>query len=136
MTIVADQPDQLKVGEYVDILIKNARIFDVVESGNILVETDNGSVLTWKPNDHQVQAARVAPVEWPPRHGDLWRDRDDKLWVWRSYYTAYNSEYSSTEVEEFVSLDGKRPHFGGDAADVLRDFGPMALVHRVIEAGA
>lgn len=120
---------ELQVGEYVDIAIKGARIYEVdALTGVHRAETENGAIISWLAADTRVEVVRVAPAEWPPRPGDLWRDRDGALWAWRRY-TYHDGEYR-IDSEDFISLDGKRCQWGDQADDVLRDFGPLQLVRR------
>lgn len=76
----------------------------------------------------------LAPVEWPPRAGDLWRDRHRDLWVFYFDRTA-GVVYGRT-------ADGVRWARGDDLnnGDHVGDLGPWTLVHREqddeTEAGA
>lgn len=118
-------------GEIVDITIKGARVIDAAETAHragsavheVLVfryaddsdETMGRVVYTAAKG---VSVERVAPAEWPPQPGDLWRDRDGTLWF---------------AVEE------KGHHPAGlmcdssqvwNPAEVGANWSPLTLVHR------
>lgn len=127
---------KLTAGEVVDITIKGARVTEVCYHGD-----GNGPDLrfTYVANDGVpwpsavwaeapgVTVERVAPAEWPPRVGDLWRDCEGDLWFATTGYDMDNTEYVSLCSTRSKPLDG----WGDSTAyHVNRQYGPLTLVHR------
>lgn len=69
-----------------------------------------------------VTVERVAPDEWPPRTGDLWRDGGGDLW----FAVTDGGGRVSGLVFVMPSEDG----VPSDPDRVNRDHGPLTLVHR------
>jgi hypothetical protein len=79
----------------------------------------DGEVVSFATESAAVTIERVAPAEWPPEPGDLWRDRLGTLWFAR--------HMGGSQVS-FVPTDG-----GFDErtpALVLETIGPLTFVHR------
>lgn len=87
-----------------------------------------------------ITVERVASAEWPPRAGDLWRDRRGHLhfaaWYAPDYDDAEDSRGIDGEGHRIVLLpqgvaEGCEP---GDRIyrpeQVIQDDGPLSLVHR------
>lgn len=111
------------VGEVVDIAIKGVRIVSEDEHGCVTIAADG---LHWLMPP-QAAIERVAPVEWPPQLGDLWRDRDGDLWFASIGYDKDDAEHITLCSTRPKSLDGS----GLVAVDrVLRQYGPLMLIHR------
>lgn len=64
---------------------------------------------------------RVAPAEWPPRPGDLWRDNHGALWF------ASESQPDAGDLRMHTAT-GTRWSVGHDGQ--LEDNGPWTLVYR------
>jgi hypothetical protein len=112
-----------KPGEIVDITITGARVIGVDGNGigdlEVSYSTDLGTYeAVFAIDTPAVNVARVAPAEWPPQVGDVWRDtRGETHWVTGS------KQYGA---EHLYSRDGK-----GHRPDVVNQrFGPLTLVHR------
>src|SRR5690606_14221389 len=79
-----------KPGDIVDITIEGARVRairgeDIVDpsyetEGCVASVALTESVTVEVALTESVTIERVAPAEWPPRPGDLWRDRDGLPW--------------------------------------------------------
>lgn len=105
-------------GEIVDITIRGARVGHLAANGFLNVFVD-GVPLTVDLVD-AVTVERRAPAEWPPRPGDLWRDRNGDLWfAFRDHEIFLIPSYPTT-----ASVDGRPPD------DVMQKVGPLTLVHR------
>lgn len=71
-----------------------------------------------------VQFERTAPPEWPPRAGDLWRDRHGSVW-----FAVDVHDIDKTDKPEIVMVLAYEDY--RKAADQLNQRnGPMTLVHR------
>ncbi|MGI5418689.1 hypothetical protein [Actinomadura luteofluorescens] len=117
--------ERLKPGEYVDVAIKGVRVVEQDEHGCVTVRADahDGGPAHW-PMPPQAAVSRVAPAEWPPRAGDLWRDRHGVVW-----FAADVHDIEETDVPEIVLV---YPHEDfRQAPDVCnQQAGPLTLVHR------
>jgi hypothetical protein len=128
------------IGEIVDITIKGARIARKDSTDRIwftLGETGEG----WIPNvggDASVSVVRVAPAEWPPRAGDLWRDRIGML----HFAATHTPDYDDRADSAGIGSEGTRVVLIAhtEAASPSSDFyrpepvsqrcGPLVLVYR------
>lgn len=106
-----------RVGERVDVTIRGAVVVDVNDDAIVLSLGDDHA-LTGIAFASAVTVARVAPVEWPPQIGDLWRAQDGGLWF-------AQSEDGATVLASTGSLTRQQY-----PDSVLRKCGPMTLVHR------
>lgn len=79
---------------------------------------------------------RVAPPEWPPQQGDLWRDRFGSVWFC-SLEPARHDEWGPLSGRELRMSPGDPSHsFSPMKPDkVLEKQGPLALVHREARNG-
>jgi hypothetical protein len=113
-------------GELVDITIRGARVLPCDVDGVLAAEytirlpAHEGA---WRrvsvcTESDSVTVERVAPAEWPPRIGDLWRDRADNLW--------FGTPNSHNEDLWLIGSTGQGDH----ASSLLRNNGPLALVLR------
>jgi hypothetical protein len=124
-----------KRGDLVDITIKGARVgIKGVDSDPRRLYVDLGPWddgvnkggewgMTFPTTVEGVTVKRVAPAEWPPRPGDLWRDKHNALWFARVAHPEGGLR--------MVTADGLRWSDGHEGQ--LVDNGPWALVYR--EAG-
>lgn len=127
-------------GEVVDITIKGARVQadDLDDVGFRTITVTHGEInnsLHVQQGD-DVTIERVAPAEWPPRPGDLWRDREGELWFAAQHWPDYD------DVKDCRGMNGTgwRPvlvpvHLGEQGSparpeDVIQPCGPFTLVHR------
>ncbi|MFI6813737.1 hypothetical protein ACIBG7_15055 [Nonomuraea sp. NPDC050328] len=132
-------------GEIVDITIKGARVVEVCRHGD-----GNGDDLRFRYESKTgeswpsaiwadapgVTVERVAPEEWPPQPGDLWRDGRGNLW----FAARHIPDYDNHEDSRGINGDGFRTvlvpsHLGEAGAperpeNVVQPFGPFALVRR------
>ncbi|WUI02071.1 hypothetical protein OHR68_09775 [Spirillospora sp. NBC_00431] len=118
----------IQPGEYGDITIKDARISTAHESTGVLhAKTQAGGFLTFKPDDPQVTFERVAPAEWPPRPGDLWRDRDGDTW----HSVLVDDDDTADEAYVILRPGRSSKHHGtAELHDIVQWHGPLTLVHR------
>jgi hypothetical protein len=113
-------------GEIVDITIKGVRV-EWVNSTDMNVwatdevDTDTGVNLGERitishvaPN---ITVTRVAPVDWPPRVDDLWRDSLGNVWF-------------ATAARQGRPMLTNRHGTSSDANQVNQAYGLMVLVHR------
>jgi hypothetical protein len=151
-----------KPGEIVDITIKGACVTNCYPTAHEDADgtrTDTGTVLVVsldgaRRDDRSVAVniatpgvtvERVAPAEWPPRAGDLWRDRHGHL-----HFAAYYApDYCDREDSRGIDSVGVRvvllPQGLSDGCvpgqqmyrpeTANQDNGPLTLVHRE-EAGS
>lgn len=123
-----------QVGDLVDITIKGVRVHgaDHREYGRsviVLIPTGDGRTATTRVWP-QLPAVAIEVVEpatpaaWPPRLGDLWRDRDQELWFGIDVRDVDNP---STPLVELVHVGGGS---GRHPAEVNREFGPLTFVRR------
>lgn len=105
----------LRGGELVDITIRGARVADTA-IGMLAVTYRGGEVRVELVTSSAVTVTRVAPAEWPPLVGDLWRDRDGVVWFATDRYDH------PWMVNALGNTDS--------AGSMLADRGPMRLVHR------
>jgi hypothetical protein len=112
------------IGEIVDITITGARVKAVLTGINTPVTlVIDGEVLGKDVVDFEVDTdaervtiTRLAPAEWPPQIGDLWRGK--RLWFTRA--DGYGNPI-------FIS-GGNDP--SRDVDSINQDEGPLTLVHR------
>ncbi|MFC0504270.1 hypothetical protein [Micromonospora costi] len=123
-----------KPGELVDITIEHAIVAEAkpdVLAVN-LPGTKPGEItgfITINPTRAGVTVARVAPADWPPRHGDMWRDNDNLLW----FVSLRESGHEFPRLETvFTPADARQvDRFASyEAGRLLAQRGPMTLVHR------
>ncbi|MFF4779436.1 hypothetical protein ACFY05_42135 [Microtetraspora fusca] len=116
-------PAEFQVDEIVDITIKGARVTAVLSTGVVHATTDGGVFLAYVPRDKQVTTEHVAPAEWPPQPGDLWRDKNDELW--------FASDVTTPDDDPIVRLiPTYQGHEQYSPKEAWRHWGPMVLVHR------
>lgn len=112
------------VGEIVDITIRGARIHAVhgdPDTNALTIGIEHAaSWTTAVPMVDSVTVERVAPPEWPPQAGDLWRDRRGLLWFAREL-----TDDDDEPVVDLVSVDHVNLY-----QPVEQQFGPMAMVRR------
>lgn len=112
MTEAYDTPDRkppFEAGEVVDITIKGARVRSVVatEEGFLFLDFTHGDINSTTQvymGDSGVSVERVAPADWPPQPGDLWRDGSGRL----HFGAAYAPDYDDTDDSEGINCDGWR----------------------------
>lgn len=122
-----------KPGELVDVVIRGARVMDPKPGHDHILtlgyaQTQPGVYATidlGPAAKGQVGIERVAPAEWPPIQGDVWRDNDNLLW-----FVSRQHNGSGRDTRVTPSTDhGVRSGYWG-TADLLRERGPLTLVHR------
>lgn len=138
---------EFRDGEIVDVAIKGARVVnsyptrrDHEDTGLVLVvqlTDDTGALADGRSvavnlKSPGVSVTRVAPAEWPPQVGDLWRDRDGDLWFGCVYYDIHND----THVTLSPARAKHTQAWGEGGAEAARqEYGPLTLVHREQQAG-
>ncbi|TYK47183.1 hypothetical protein [Actinomadura decatromicini] len=106
-------------GEVVDITIKGVRINEQDGHGCvsiIAVDCFDAERASWRMPP-QAEVTRVAPAEWPPRHKDVWRDRNGALYL-----------VVETHRGDLLMNGTDCGRHGIDY--VSRTHGPLTLVHR------
>lgn len=124
MTTPAGAGHDFQPGELVDIIIRGARVVQLARPGYLRVDLDTGPQLAIMADHPAVTVERVAPAEWPPRPGDVWRDRDGSPW-----FAATVIERGGNAVVRMLSGLGHEPSYQYPATFVQRS-GPLTLVHR------
>ena len=116
-------------GEIIDVTISGARIESISDVGIAQCSLPNHA---WRPTINLradgVEVERRAPAEWPPRHGDLWRDRSGGLWA--------GAEIHLEDGPYVMLFPLSSSRSSADPDRVLQDCGPVALAHREPEADA
>lgn len=112
---------ELARGDLVDITIKRVRVRDATHI-HVTVEDEHGHIYKMPP---QAAIERVAPADWPPQPGDLWREDGTRgLWFVFRDPSAFDASPSGMRARE---ADGDR--WTDDALNLL-DTGPLTLIHR------
>jgi hypothetical protein len=122
-------------GEHVRILIDDARVEKMFTEGHgddvtpmiqVTIADSSGVAyyLTLPCDWPGVTIERVAPPEWPPQPGDLWRDRNGSAW----FATDLNDIAETGDPEIAMVLAYEDFHQPPDA--VNKNKGPLTLVHR------
>lgn len=131
-------------GEVVDITIKGARVLNHDTHGVLVFryasDGEQSSARLIYPDAEGVTVERVAPAEWPPQPGDLWRGPklddpygpDPIIWFARRDRNIDGGD----DKLELVPADGDLSYVSTDPESVRRDFGPLALVRREAEQAA
>ncbi len=114
-------------GEIVDITIKGVRVQCHTDEDTLEFEytTELGTVEGVVAVDcANVTVERVAPAEWPPQTGDLWRDQRGNVW-----FAADLHDIEETDRPEIymVAAYGDH-HVVPDRCN--ENFGPLTLVRR------
>ncbi|MFG2054798.1 hypothetical protein ACGFI9_12275 [Micromonospora sp. NPDC048930] len=86
-------------------------------------------------SDEDVAVERVAPAEWPPEVGDLWRDADGDLWFATVKAARTGDDGRVFEGARLVMSPAREtPNLYREQRispnDLLSNLGPVALVHR------
>jgi len=111
------QPDEI-----VDITIKGVRVAYATAGGGVVILDEHGTRHLMPP---QAAVTRVAPANWPPQPGDLWRrtdfiqpepaDDEPDLGLWFAHYDARlillpahgDIEYAETNPEKLRASGGR-----------------------------
>lgn len=72
---------------------------------------------------------RVAPAEWPPQPGDVWKDRDGDAWFGVEVDDDDASDGSYVVLQP-VKTSKRGGIFNADLSAINERHGPMRLVHR------
>lgn len=124
-----------KFGEIVDVVIKGVRVVEA-ERLSVTIKADDG-----KHYCMPVQAAieRVAPAEWPPQTGDLWRDQHGHVWFGQLVDSYEDAGEPFVPFVELVpaSASTRKPYYHGSdqPEEVSQVHGPLTLVHREQQDG-
>lgn len=113
----------LKVGDLLDVTIR-ARVVDV-SLPCLVVETDCMDATVFDLEDPAIEVARVAPVEWPPVPGDLWRDGHGEVWF--TYLVPAGEDLTP---ELFMCAAATGLQWCASHERQIKDNGPWELVHR------
>lgn len=109
----------VKVGDFVNVTIKGVRQVSHPSARLVRIADEHGDVFDMPP---QAAIELVAPATWPPRPGDLWRDKDARLWF---AVESLRSEVSDEPVLLTCNGKNRRP-----AVDILDLYSPLTRVHR------
>ncbi|WP_141576075.1 hypothetical protein [Actinomadura sp. WMMA1423] len=111
--------DGFKRGEFVDIAIKGVRVA-AEHKGLVSIVADHPD---GEPAHYamppQAKVTRVAPAEWPPRAGDLWRDCENDVW-----FAVEDSDGEITMVCQVDACPSRSP------SELIRTLSPLAFVYR------
>jgi hypothetical protein len=126
--------DTFKPGEVVDITIKGVRVHQLDDHGCVSILADShhpdahhGAIQDSFQMPPQAAVTRVAPAEWPPQVGDLWRDQFGDLWF---AYQGYGPD-GETYVGLRCAIDKVTEAWGDQIVhSVNQEYGPLTLVHR------
>ncbi|NUR25552.1 MAG: hypothetical protein HOV83_06835 [Catenulispora sp.] len=113
--------------EIFDITIKGARVISVAHNGWVRFDVPGGPRHEIAPYSDAFTVERVAPAEWPPQPGDLWRDRNGSTW-----FAFYGLE--AREVFMIPRDPVRGPLVTPTPDDVMTNVGPLSLVHREEES--
>ncbi|WP_055477657.1 hypothetical protein [Sphaerimonospora mesophila] len=116
---------EIKIGTIVDITIKGVRVLARHSDGAVVVKCDDDKGGWAMPP--QAAITPVAPAEFPPQLGDLWRDRDGDLWFAITAYDMDGDAYVAFCSPQRKSVDDWGEH---GVYHVAEHYGPLALVHR------
>ena len=123
---------RLSPGELVNISIRAVKV-DRVAGSEVFYHTEAGGrpilhSIHHGPGWPNVTVERVAPAEWPPARGDVWRDSNGSLWfaVWLQLPVGRLEMFSADPIGHPV---GRKP------AELLERVGPLSLVHREARDG-
>jgi len=117
--------EEFRPGELVNITIRGARVMRREHANDdpafFVVIPPNCADRTEIPLPRNgITVERVAPPEWPPFAGDLWRDAVGNLWF-----------ASMVGARHLEMCPAYRDHEGAlDPQQLLRQGAPLALVHR------
>lgn len=120
-------------GEVVDINISGARV-QAFNAAYLTVILPQGSTLALECGSDGLVVTRVAPAQWPPRPGDLWRAGVDQwgdcgdLWFAARHHDTTDSDTYSVLMHPIHN--GKYGFSEMEPDRLLREYGPLALVHR------
>lgn len=73
-----------------------------------------------------VTVEHIAPTEWPPQAGDLWRDKSGDLW----FFHAHQNDTKQIIGRTADGLRWEREHRQSDFSSLLDTCAPWSLVHR------
>ncbi|MCX5066594.1 hypothetical protein OOJ91_11970 [Micromonospora lupini] len=122
-----------QTGELVDITIRGAQVTEVLP-GSVAISyaTAASECVVHVANIHTgatgVEVTRVAPAEWPPETGDVWRDRENVLWF--ISVREVGDDFRTEKVFTPSSTRAVNRYAAYQASRLLDERGPMALVHR------
>ena len=107
--------------EIVDITIKGVRVRHQAADGIVTIFDEDERCFSMPP---QAAITRVAPAEWPPQPGDLWRAKGGEL-----YFAADVHDSAETDDPEIV-LVATFEDYRQSPDRVSQLYGPLTLVHR------
>jgi hypothetical protein len=108
---------EFKRGEFVDITIKGVRVgLPASDLDRLTILDEHGDAYPMPP---QAAVTRVAPAEWPPRTGDLWRDRENDVW-----FAVEDADGEITMVCQVEVCPSRTPD------ELMRTLAPLAFVYR------
>lgn len=111
-----------KPGEIVDITIKGAQVDEVGRNGLHVVMPNGTTAHIELSNYEGITIERVAPAEWPPRPGDLWRDQHGAVW----FAADLVDDGGDPAIYMLASREDRQV-----APDYCNEtYGPLTLVHR------
>lgn len=122
----------LRPGDLVEITIRRGVVAAVGVGANggaeeVSVSHGKGQVLV-PVGDPSIVIERLAPADWPPRAGDLWRDCDGALWFAILHHATY-AHHGTSSLQLHRSVD--RANDSARTPDqLLQHSGPVELLHR------
>lgn len=133
--MTAQERPTFRVGELVEVHIARAVVHNVLASSMMLNVGDGEFLAVPRDLTPVVQVRRLAPVEWPPVVGDLWRDSTSGLWFATLKAAQVGGDGRVFESARLVMAPAREtPHLyreGRITPDaLLSQYGPLELVHR------
>ncbi|WFF07221.1 hypothetical protein O7622_01070 [Micromonospora sp. WMMD1076] len=134
--MTAQERPTFRVGDVVEVTIRRAVVTAAPAAGWMQVRVgDIVHALPYPAGDQPVAVNRLAPAEWPPEAGDLWRDRDGGLWFGVVKAARYGDNGGIVQSARLVMSPARETRQiyreqSSSPEDLLAFYGPLGLVHR------
>jgi hypothetical protein len=118
-----------KIGELINVTMRGLRIESIDDVGIAQCSLPGEA---WRPTVNlraEVDIERVAPEQWPPRHGDLWCDASGRLWAGMQVTTEDDDTVDEPYVV-LIAVDAAKRSRSFDQREVLENYGPVSLQYR------
>lgn len=113
---------RFREGEHVRVTIEGPVTQEAL--GSLYVDVGNGIQAEIPVEAPRVSIEHVAPSEWPPRTGDVWRDRHGSPW-----FAVNVTDTAETDVPE-ITMVAAHEDYRRTPDKLLQTCGPVTLVHR------
>lgn len=111
-------------GDMVDITVRRARVNATRNGPFTMLSYEVDGITSSVPLTENVTVERIVPAEWPPRAGDLWRDKHGELWF------IHKTPYTGAAEHELMGRTTSGLRWTEDVDDLLVVNAPLDLVHR------